>query len=149
MTGNPCWVALREIRVTTDNANDQDFAALELAARLGADYRREVAAANTFPVASYADILERFDMPVPDQGVDGLTVIEELVAGARDGLRPLAGPRFFGWVNGSSHPAGVAADCKEALFTLGDKPELRYRVAREVRPARTPDHLVLSRRGGA
>ena len=24
----------------------------------------------------------------------------------------------------------AAADCKEALFTLGDKPELRYRVAR-------------------
>ena len=27
--------------------------------------------------------------------------------------------------------AGVAACCKEALFTLGDKPELRYRAARE------------------
>lgn len=27
--------------------------------------------------------------------------------------------------------AGSAAGCKEALFTLGDKPELRYRVARE------------------
>ena len=27
--------------------------------------------------------------------------------------------------------AGQAAGCKEALFTLGDKPELRYRVARE------------------
>jgi FO synthase len=26
--------------------------------------------------------------------------------------------------------AGAAADCREALFTLGDKPELRYRVAR-------------------
>src|SRR5438132_2143963 len=26
---------------------------------------------------------------------------------------------------------GVAAGCREALFTLGDKPELRYRVARE------------------
>ena len=26
--------------------------------------------------------------------------------------------------------AGVAAGCQEALFTLGDKPELRYRVAR-------------------
>jgi FO synthase len=26
--------------------------------------------------------------------------------------------------------AGVAAGCREALFTLGDKPELRYRVAR-------------------
>src|SRR5258706_2647107 len=27
--------------------------------------------------------------------------------------------------------AGAAADCKEALFTLGDKPEVRYRAARE------------------
>ena len=27
--------------------------------------------------------------------------------------------------------AGAAADCKEALFTLGDKPELRYRAVRE------------------
>src|ERR1700719_3287316 len=26
--------------------------------------------------------------------------------------------------------AGAAADCKEALFTLGDKPEARYSVAR-------------------
>src|SRR5918995_928885 len=27
--------------------------------------------------------------------------------------------------------AGAAAGCHEALFTLGDKPELRYRVARD------------------
>src|SRR5918911_1485864 len=27
--------------------------------------------------------------------------------------------------------AGVAAGCREALFTLGDKPELRYRAARD------------------
>ena len=27
--------------------------------------------------------------------------------------------------------AGAASGCKEALFTLGDKPELRYRAARE------------------
>ena len=27
--------------------------------------------------------------------------------------------------------AGAAAGCNEALFTLGDRPEARYRVARE------------------
>src|SRR5712691_12232906 len=27
--------------------------------------------------------------------------------------------------------AGAEADCREALFTLGDKPELRYQVARD------------------
>src|SRR5204863_8148488 len=42
--------------------------------------------------------------------------------------------------------AGAAAGCREALFTLGDKPELRYRVARDELAARgwtTPlDYLV-------
>ncbi|MBD0318504.1 MAG: 7,8-didemethyl-8-hydroxy-5-deazariboflavin synthase, partial [Thermoleophilia bacterium] len=32
--------------------------------------------------------------------------------------------------------AGAAAGCHEALFTLGDKPELRYRAAREELAAR-------------
>ena len=37
--------------------------------------------------------------------------------------------------------AGAAAGCTEALFTLGDKPELRYRVARdELADARLRDH---------
>ena len=42
--------------------------------------------------------------------------------------------------------AGDEAGCKEALFTLGDKPELRYRIAREELAARghetTIDYLV-------
>ncbi len=42
--------------------------------------------------------------------------------------------------------AGRAAGCKEALFTLGDKPELRYRAAREALAAlgfeTTIDYLV-------
>lgn len=91
-------------------ANEQDYAALQLAARLGADYRREVAEAAANPVASYGEIHARFDRPVPEQGTDGLSLIGELDAGARDGLRPIAAPRFFGWVNGHSHIAGVAAD---------------------------------------
>lgn len=42
--------------------------------------------------------------------------------------------------------AGAAAGCDEALFTLGDKPELRYRIAREELAAlghqRTLDYLA-------
>ena len=91
-------------------SDDHDFAALELAARLGAQYRRDVAKAPTTPVASYAEIFARFDRPMPEEESAGLAVIEELEAGARDGLRAIVGPRFFGWVNGHSHPAGVAAD---------------------------------------
>ena len=46
--------------------------------------------------------------------------------------------------------AGVAAGCKEALFTIGDKPELRYALARKEldrvtsKLASTPAALVLS-----
>ncbi|MFM5916025.1 MAG: pyridoxal phosphate-dependent decarboxylase family protein [Novosphingobium sp.] len=87
-----------------------DFAALELAARLGADFRRDIAEAQTFPTTGYGDIFARFDQPVPVDGTDSATVIAELDAGARDGLRGNVGPRFYGWVQGSSHPAGVAAD---------------------------------------
>ena len=39
--------------------------------------------------------------------------------------------------------AGAAAGCHEALFTLGDKPELRYRVAREELAARGCDTTVM------
>ena len=91
-------------------SDEQDFAAMELAARLSAEYRREVADAPSFPTAGYGEIFARFDRPVPDAGTDGLSVIEELDRGARDGLRPIVGPRFYGWVNGHSHLAGVAAD---------------------------------------
>jgi FO synthase len=38
--------------------------------------------------------------------------------------------------------AGAAADCKEALFTLGDKPELRYRAAREELARRGHDSTI-------
>lgn len=37
-------------------------------------------------------------------------VIEQLAEAADPGLMGTAGPRFFGWVVGGSHPAGVAAD---------------------------------------
>ena len=38
--------------------------------------------------------------------------------------------------------AGAAAGCTEALFTLGDKPELRYRAAREALAARGHDSTI-------
>lgn len=83
---------------------------MELAARLAADYRRDVASAAANPVTGYGEIHARFDRPVPEDGADGISVVRELDSGARDGLRPIVSPRFYGWVNGHSHLAGVAAD---------------------------------------
>ncbi|MCC6925760.1 pyridoxal-dependent decarboxylase [Novosphingobium sp.] len=91
-------------------SNDNDFAALDLAARLAAEYRRAVAAAPANPAVGYGEVHARFDRPVPDEGCDALDLIAELDRGARDGLRPIVAPRFYAWVNGSSHLAGVAAD---------------------------------------
>ena len=39
-------------------------------------------------------------------------VIERLAEGVEPGLMAMGSPRFFGWVIGSSHPVGVAADIK-------------------------------------
>lgn len=90
--------------------NDDDLAAMAEAARLGAAYRRAIAAEDRHPVESYAQVLARFDGAVPAAGIPASAAIAELAAGVRGGLRAIVSPRFFGWVNGHSHPAGVAAD---------------------------------------
>ena len=92
------------------NTNEQDYAALELAARLAAEYRRDMESADVIPVAGYGEIHARFDRSVPEQGIDTESLIAELDGNARDGLRGIVAPRFYAWVNGHSHIAGVAAD---------------------------------------
>lgn len=92
------------------HTNEGDYRALVRACELGSAYRREISERERTPTASYAEIHARFDRAVPDEGLDGEALIEELAAGASDGLRAIVGPRFFGWVNGHSHVAGVAAD---------------------------------------
>ena len=90
--------------------DESTFEALSIAAQAGADYRRQVAAADTTPVDAYAEVLARFAEPVPVRGGESATIIEELIAKAEGGLRAMTAPRFFGWVIGNSHPTGVAAD---------------------------------------
>jgi glutamate/tyrosine decarboxylase-like PLP-dependent enzyme len=73
-------------------------------------YRRTLAQDPKPPSADYHAMLERFTEPMPDQGTAAVEVIEALATQAAPGLMPMAGPRFFGWVIGASHPVGVAAD---------------------------------------
>ena len=49
----------------------------------------------------------------------------------RDDPEAPAGPLHERRSRARRSTAGAAAGCKEALFTLGEKPELRYRAARE------------------
>ena len=83
---------------------------LHRAAEHAADYREAVATDPRPLSADYHAMRERAFAPVPETGADPQAVIDELVALSAGGLMPIAGPRFFGWVMGASHPAGVAAD---------------------------------------
>ena len=59
---------------------------------------------------TYAEILEAFDTPLPDDVQDPRAVLDALVAGATPGITGMNHPRFFGFVIGGSLPAALAAD---------------------------------------
>jgi len=73
-------------------------------------YRRTLAEDQWPPSVDYHTMLERFAEAMPEQGTAADEVIEAMATKAMPGLMPMAGPRFFGWVIGGSHLAGVAAD---------------------------------------
>lgn len=62
------------------------------------------------PSATAQELRALFDIGLPEDGRDGVAVIEDLAAAAERGLVPLTHSNFFGWVMGGSHPVGVAAD---------------------------------------
>lgn len=68
------------------------------------------------PSATYAEQLERFQLPVQDEGVPADQVIRELIEFAEPGLAAITGPRFHGWVMGGSNVTGVAADWLTGLW---------------------------------
>lgn len=73
-------------------------------------YRETVADGPAHPRETYQKLRDAFMAPLPETGMPAGAVLEELVESAERGLMPITGPRFFGWVMGASHPAGVAAD---------------------------------------
>ncbi|MBO9712355.1 aminotransferase class V-fold PLP-dependent enzyme [Sphingomonas sp.] len=89
---------------------NDDFEALSRAAAHARAYRERIAEAEQTPIADYAAMLAAFAGPLPETGGDASAIIDELVERATPGIRASTGPRFFGWVIGNSHPAGVAAD---------------------------------------
>jgi glutamate/tyrosine decarboxylase-like PLP-dependent enzyme len=73
-------------------------------------YRENLGESGYQPRRSYNEMREAFREPTPEEPKDGVAVIRELARRAEPGLMAMAGPRFFGWVLGGSHPVGVAAD---------------------------------------
>jgi len=75
-----------------------------------ARYRATLNESSGLPRADYHQMREVLAAPLPETGSAPEAVLEELVQLSEPGLMPMAGPRFFGFVIGASHPAGVAAD---------------------------------------
>ncbi|MFT3673504.1 pyridoxal phosphate-dependent decarboxylase family protein [Aestuariivirga sp.] len=62
------------------------------------------------PMQSYGACVEDFDGPLPEDAVNAIAALEELAEKAEKGLQMSTGNRFHGWVIGSSHVVGAAAD---------------------------------------
>jgi glutamate/tyrosine decarboxylase-like PLP-dependent enzyme len=86
------------------------------AAEHAARFREEVSTRPPRPTVEAATLQAAFDGPTPETGEDSVAVLEALVAAAEPGIAGSAGPRFFGWVIGASHPVGVAADILTAAW---------------------------------
>jgi glutamate/tyrosine decarboxylase-like PLP-dependent enzyme len=74
------------------------------------DYRGSLAERRVAPVADLERLRAELGGPLPADGADAGTVLDELAAGVEPALMSSAGPRFFGFVVGGSLGAAVGAD---------------------------------------
>ena len=83
---------------------------LLMALRAAVEFRDDAAAIPAFPTYSAAELRLAFDIDLGERGRTGPEVIADLVRAAEGGLTSNTQPNFYAWVQGSSHPTGVAAD---------------------------------------
>ncbi|HTS81590.1 MAG TPA: aminotransferase class V-fold PLP-dependent enzyme [Myxococcaceae bacterium] len=62
------------------------------------------------PTATLESLKAAFGGELADQGQDPIEVVDLLARAGEPGLMATAGPRFFGFVIGGSHPVALAAD---------------------------------------
>ena len=92
-------------------SKQKDFEkAAELALQEAVSWRSDGVKLPAIPTASKEDMLALFDGGLPETGNSGEAVIEQLIKAAENGLVNNTHPNFYSWVQGSSHPVGVAAD---------------------------------------
>ena len=94
----------------------QQQAALERASELALSYLESLDEAPVASTVPLAELRRRFSRPLPDEGVDPVTVIDELARDTAGGLLGSAGGRFYGWVIGAGLPSALAADWLTATW---------------------------------
>ncbi len=95
---------------------DRQDAALARATQHAISYLASLDDASVATTVSLAELRRRFAIPLPDAGVDPVTVIDELARDTEGGLLGTAGGRFYGWVIGAGLPAALAADWLTATW---------------------------------
>ncbi len=89
---------------------------LERTVELALSYLQSLDAAPVAATASLAELRHRLGRTLPAEGVDPVTVVEELARDTEGGLLGSAGGRFYGWVIGAGLPAALAADWLTATW---------------------------------
>jgi glutamate/tyrosine decarboxylase-like PLP-dependent enzyme len=87
-----------------------DDRVLDRAAALAKDYLVSLSDRPVGPTVDLPALREAMGGPLPERGEVAATVIERLAQAADPGLVASAGPRYFGFVVGATHPAALAAD---------------------------------------
>ncbi len=107
-----------ESKVETMKARDMHDTndALETAYRRALHFHDARRSRAPLAPADFNTLLDAFGGPTPESGTSAADVITSLANAAEPGLMGTAGPRFFGWVVGGSHPVGVAADWLTSIW---------------------------------
>jgi glutamate/tyrosine decarboxylase-like PLP-dependent enzyme len=87
-----------------------DYRLLDRTVAIAHEYLDHLEGRHVGARARIEELRSSLDLPLPDEGVDGERVIEELARAVGPGLVACAGPRYFGFVIGGAVPASLAAD---------------------------------------
>jgi len=74
------------------------------------DWLQSVPTRPVGPTLTADELAAGFSVPLQDDPIDALTVVDELARLAEPGLMAMPSGRFFGWVIGGTLPASMAAD---------------------------------------
>jgi glutamate/tyrosine decarboxylase-like PLP-dependent enzyme len=92
------------------SSKERQHAALERATELAITYLESLETSSVAATVSLVELRRRFSRPLPDEGVDPVTVVDELARDTEGALIGSAGGRFYGWVIGAGLPSALAAD---------------------------------------